>query len=183
VNRYQIAATAVVAAAAGLLVAGSITPDTTDGSSKVDAVPGYELDAGAMCLYRSGLASSEVVGQWFPGWDGGSSYAVMRICVNEAAPDAGAVPLPPGYDALPEYEERGPEAYDGGAQLQVWLQGNPAAPYLCACAKDATCLRPDGNPAAQGVTLGNGQWQGAGCLPKSCVEFAGVSSWPQECPQ
>lgn len=179
-NRYRIAAAAVVASAAALLASGALTASPP---GVVEVVPGYELDAGAQCIYRSGLASAEVVGQWFPNWDGGSSYAVMRVCVNEAPEDAGETPLPAGYDALPEYEERGPEAYDGGPQLRVWLQGDPAAPYLCACAKDATCLRNDGSPAAQGVTLGHGQWQGAGCLPKSCVEFAGVSSWPQECPQ
>jgi hypothetical protein len=180
-NRLRIAAAAVVAATAALLASGVLKPSAP---GVVDAVPGYELDAGAECIYRSGLATAEVVGQWLPGWDGGASYAVVRVCANPAQnEDGGVQPLPPGYDLLPDYEERGPEAYDGGPQLRVWLQGDVAAPYLCACAKDATCLRNDGSPAAQGVTLGHGQWQGAGCLPKSCVEFAGVSSWPKECPQ
>lgn len=180
-TRMRIAAAAVVAATAALLASGALKPSAP---GMVDVVPGFELDAGAECLYRSGLASAEVVGQWFPGWDGGVSYAVVRVCVNPAQDEDGGVQgLPPGYDLLPDYEERGPEAYDGGPQVKVWLQGDAAAPYLCACAKDATCLRPDGSPAAMGVTLGHSQWQGAGCLPKSCVEFAGVSSWPQECPQ
>lgn len=181
-TRLRLAAAAVVAATAALLASGALRPTVDGTTSSVDSVPGYELDAGAECLYRSGLALPDVVGQWFPGWDGGSQYAVVRVCANPTE-DGGETPLPPGYLLLPDYEERGPEAYDGGPQVRVWLQGTPEAPYLCACAKDATCLRPDGSPAVQGVTLGHGQWQGVGCLPKSCVEFAGVSSWPVECPQ
>lgn len=182
-TRLRLAAAAVVAAAAALLASGALTPSVTGGTSSVDTVTGLALDAGAECVYRSGLASPAALAAWFPGWDGGSAYAVMRVCANAEAVDEDAgVQLPEGYEALPDGDER-VEAWDGGAQLRVWLQGQPDAPYLCACAKDAACLRADGTPAPVGVTLGSGQWQGAGCLPKSCVEFAGVSSWPKECPQ
>jgi hypothetical protein len=179
-TRLRVAAALVIASAAALLSSGALQ---TSPPGVVESVPGHELDAGAQCLYRSGLASAEVVAQWFPGWDGGTSYAVVRVCANPAeGEDGGAPSLPPGYELLPDFEERAAEEYDGGPQIRVWLQGDPAAPYLCACAKNDTCTRPDGGGVPTGITLTEGQWAGPGCLPKSCVEIAGTSSWPQECP-
>lgn len=58
-------------------------------------------------------------------------------------------------------------------------------PFECACAKNATCLSPDGGAAPLSVTLQPGQWSGAGCKPKPCGSLwigSGDSSWPAVCP-
>lgn len=55
----------------------------------------------------------------------------------------------------------------------------------CACAPVAACqvtlLDGGRTPGVKGITYQPGRWQGTTCRRKACVEFAGVSSMPQEC--
>lgn len=56
----------------------------------------------------------------------------------------------------------------------------------CACKRGQLCnsvLSDGGTRAAPwGETLFYQQFSGADCYPKACVEFAGISSWPEQCP-
>ncbi|MBM3992161.1 MAG: hypothetical protein FJ298_14295 [Planctomycetes bacterium] len=184
----SIIAAVVIAAAIGI-AALQLTPTISDAGMRatIDSVPDAGLDAGALCALRAGYANGNVMSLWF-GPDAGGGYAIMNVCVPVYDADAGAwdgsIPiLPSGYEVLPDLTVVGADVWDGGPQIEIWRQGHPSAPYPCACAKDATCLNADGGPAPSGLTLAAGQWGGAGCLPKSCVELAGNSSWPAECPQ
>lgn len=57
----------------------------------------------------------------------------------------------------------------------------------CACvASDGgTCTVPDGDGGWAGAPVGitlRQPFSGMGCVPKACVEVAGKTSWPPECP-
>ncbi len=133
-----------------------------------------------------------------------------RSCLNYGAscPDGGgycqtkmAVFVCPEPDAGPDIIV--PRKFLRLAELDdtVWcgpvtttsLQAGADTPdvFRCACRMDAgLCVidNPDGGAtpigAPRGRTLKPGEWgvAGPGCLRKPCVELAGHSSWPPECP-
>lgn len=113
--------------------------------------------------------------------DGGDDYAFVRIC---AVPDDGGVvrDLPSGIEVVEGSQEDDPG--DAGAAIEVWKKGK-AGGFACACAMNATCQWKDGGSAwgYRGYTMDPGTWQGAGCLPKTCVVLQGRDVWPEECPQ
>lgn len=186
-TRLRSAIAAIILSAAALIYYAQLSPVLSDGNMRatVASIPDAGLDAGALCAYRAGWASASAMGLWFP--DAGAGYAILHVCAPVYDADAGAwdgsVPaLPAGYEVLPDLTVMAVDVWDGGPQIEVWRQGHPSAPYPCACRTDAgPCLSPDGGSAPAGVTLGAGQWSGPGCLPKSCVELGGYSSWPGVC--
>lgn len=122
---------------------------------------------------------------------GAQTYATGVICALpvDGGEDPGGRVIPGAIVVWGEPEGVGCDA--GAPVLEMWLQGHPSAPWACACSSGASCqwrppLYPSGlgdlAPAPLGVTLPAGSWSGAGCVRKSCVELAGVSSWSASCP-
>ncbi len=104
-------------------------------------------------------------------------HARIKACPGEAAASA----LPPGMVAIDDTARVVPCPADA-AELKVWVQGEPSAPFPCACSTGSDCT-VDGKPAPLGVTLAAGTFTGAGCFPKVCVVLAGNDQWPSEhCP-
>lgn len=167
-------------------------------TSAVVAWPDGGAPPDARCVLTTGVASAaalQLFGISNPG--GGSGYVYCSVCASPEA-DAGLNPeLPSGMEALAAYQEE--VDYDGGPQLVCWRAD--IAPWPCACYPVPGALpdggtwdagsgagpcewKPDENAVyaagPAGVTLATGAWRG-GCRPKSCVELAGVHSWPVEC--
>jgi hypothetical protein len=79
------------------------------------------------------------------------------------------------------------------AGVRVQDAGVGFLPLACACRKakgECQYVTDDGGlmQAPFGQTLGPGyppfeSWVGAGCVPKACVELAGSTSWPAQCPR
>lgn len=139
------------------------------------------------CLEATSLATQPVLNLFRLRPDAGPTYCVARVCYD-ATTDAGAAALPAGMDVL--FASERTAAYDGGPQVEVWCAPSADAPWGCACTAGGDCQSwqtaaigapPFLAPAPYGATLGPGLWQG-GCVPKPCVELAGVSSWPAACP-
>lgn len=72
----------------------------------------------------------------------------------------------------------------------AWREVDAGFPLDCACHGSTACfyVLPDGGTAEApyGLTLGPDyppfeHFQG--CTPKACVELAGFSSWPKDCPK
>lgn len=111
--------------------------------------------------------------------DGG--VETVALPVETVGPRVGLAVVP--GSCVPAATVTGPRASDGG----VWF-----LPHRCACRKasGACQYRNDAGALAdapQGRTLGPGyppfeSWTGAGCQPRSCVEMAGESGWPSNCP-
>ena len=112
-----------------------------------------------------------------------NSYAVARIC--SAASDGPDVALPAGIDSLEmssTMELYGPPS----PELEVWQSTDAVpAPFECACAVGPDCyaVAEDGGTtvAPVALTMWRGQWVGADCRLKPCVELAGFSSMPAAC--
>lgn len=183
-NALKAGAAIAVLAIAGLLATHETTlPPHSDTHVVVPWDGGAPADTD--CLWTTALATPDTLALFGLRADAGQQYALVRVCASPVA-DAGDRPaLPAGMFPLSATEAE--EPYDGGQpQLEAWLASDPAAPFACACAPaDAGCLVPSDDGGTQlaplGVTLQPG-WSGA-CARKPCVEFAGVSSWPDSCPR
>lgn len=181
-NRLRAGAAAAVVAIATGIALGTLT--AAPGSTSTHLIVGWG-DAGAPrgteCIWATGTATKEAIAQLPPLSSSTTRYARTRVCTPPS--DAGEPSLPPGMDVLRATESV--EPFDGGQpRLEIWLQGDPAAPWLCACSTGSECSVPllDGGtgPAPTGITLR--QWSGAGCVTKPCIQWAGISSWPSACP-
>ncbi|MBS2028711.1 MAG: hypothetical protein JST54_12490 [Deltaproteobacteria bacterium] len=113
----------------------------------------------------------------------GASYWRIQICapIVDGGHDPGPSFLGAGVQVVYDDDQVG-GCVDGGPVIEAWQQGRSDAPFPCACSTGSSCSLSDGGAAPTGITLQPG-WAGAGCFPKACVELAGSSSWPQECPQ
>lgn len=180
------AAATLLAVAISLQAPGAqLLPDGGDPAAGLDAgaaASGYVragvAPLGSWAVWSTSLASPAA--QAAVGLDGGGvqRYVRARVCALDV--DGGRDPGPlgvPGLDIVYDDAEVLPCA-PGDAVLEAWVQGVPGAPWACACSPGPGCL-VDGGAAPLGVTLAT--WSGA-CVPKPCVERAGVSSWPAECP-
>lgn len=118
-------------------------------------------------------------------------YSIGQVCglPLDGGQDPGNYGVPGAIVVLGEPD--GVACNAGAPLLELWLQGNPDAPWACACSSGSGCqwrppLYPSGlgdlTSAPLGVTLASGSWSGAGCIRKPCQELAGVSSWPGACP-
>ena len=111
-----------------------------------------------------------------------AGYSYWRVGVCSPAIDGGADPgqgvLGPGVTVVYDDEQTEP-CSDTVPVIEAWEQGRGDAPFPCACSTGPTCLAADGGAVPTGITLQPG-WSGA-CLPKACVEMAGLSSWPAQC--
>jgi hypothetical protein len=174
-----LGAAAVVALAVGLAT-HVLTADKPDAGRhfKVARAP---LNCTPVCYELTALASQGMLAL------GGVSrlgavpeYTHARIAVCPG--DGGTLSLPAGMTALDDTARVMPCPQDP-PELEVWVQGEASAPFPCACSTGSDCFLagPEQEPAPLGVTLQPG-WTGAGCKPKTCVELAGSSSWPEECP-
>jgi|GEM_PF-4269649 len=170
------AAVAFVAILSGVLI-GNYTPNANEGKTTIAGDPG----AGAKCLFTTALASPQALALFGLSADGGHQYVYARVCGQPS--DGGMPSLPAGIEALDFGQTE--EDYDGGPIFSAVLPGRDEWP--CACSTGALCNMLDNNgvwrSATPGITLEAGKWSGSGCYPKSCVELAGVSSWPSACPQ
>jgi len=136
-------------------------------------------DPGSLAMWSTVLASPEAAAVWGVDAGGAQVYARVRVCSLPV--DGGTDPGPlalPGLYILYDDDTVSP-CQVGDAALEAWVQGRSDAPFACACSPGPACLGADGGPAPQGLTLTT--WSGM-CAPKSCVELAGVSSWPSGCP-
>lgn len=136
-------------------------------------------DGTIVCILQEGVGLSAALGAF--GLDAGAGkdgYAICRACAVQVSADTPEVPLPPGINALEVTQDE--VAFDGGPQFQCALQGEPE--FACACSTGSDCTGPDGGAAPRGSTLQPGEWDGGGCFSKACMELAGYSSWPAECP-
>lgn len=122
-----------------------------------------------------------------------------RTCARFAEyPDGGTEAM--GTETTPTRPRADVEIVEGSCAPAAQVVGarvlDGGVPFLaqaCACKRaTGTCeyRGADGGmvPAPVGKTLGPGYppyeaWSGAGCVPKSCVELAGSSSWPSTCPR
>lgn len=171
------ASAAMVAAALGMALALaqlSPGPPAPAGHVRVGSAP-----VGSVGVWSTVLASPEAAAAWGVDAGGVSVYARVRVCALDV--DGGMDPGPlalPGLYILYDDDTTSPcQVTD--PQLEAWVQGRSDAPFACACSPGPACLGADGGAAPQGVTLTT--WSGT-CLPKSCVELSGVSSWPIGCP-
>lgn len=177
----------VVSGGAFLLAQGAYTPsEAYAGHVVVGWGDAGAPPPGAVLVKATARASDATVAAFGVGPspdDAGFSYWRVYVC---------AAPLADGGDPGPSFLPGATIVYDddqvdacpaGAPQLEAWREGRADAPFLCACARDATCLQLDGGPSPTGLTLEAGQWSGSGCLPKTCIEIAGSSSWPAGCPQ
>lgn len=178
-TRIRIASALLMLAAVAAIYAGTRTPtvDATGLYGQVATVPGYTPGPDAVCLYTEGRAEGPVMGHFIPGWDAGSTYALVATYVSPAGPDASYPELEHGMDPLPPAGEYRVEACDAGTpQVRVWALGHPQAPWACACAASAACEwsnTADGGwaPAPRGLTLYPGGFRGT-CVRKPCGSFA-----------
>lgn len=88
------------------------------------------------------------------------------------------------YRTAAECVARGKPWKPTGAVLvaqEETLLPSMAGDFECACSTGKDC-DVDKKPAPPGNTLSPGTWRGEGCLKKTCIELAGRSSWPRECP-
>lgn len=112
-----------------------------------------------------------VLGQRCTASDGGT-YKVLPPLTNETIVDQNFC------------VENNPQAGDEEALPQAEPIGTDN--HGCACKRERFCnsiLADGGTPTAPwGVTLPYQGFSGADCFPKVCVEIAGISSWPSECP-
>lgn len=177
-------AAAVAAAVVGLYI-GTRTPDVAVNRRRSGIAWSADAGArpGAKCTTQMALVSPEALA--LAGLDGGGRerYVWTRTCANVT--DGGQEEtLLAGMEAIAHGQEE--EDYDGGPQITVIMDGEPE--LSCACSTGADCERriADGgwvSATGWGNTLAEGQWRGAGCRTKSCIELAGrASSWPDECP-
>ena len=117
-------------------------------------------------------------------------YAITRVYAGSASDEDGGTEevgaLPPGFIAMPETQWM--EPCDGGPAFFVAFQGQ--AEFPCSCRVTAECewnIPGQWEPAPIGSTLSPGRWRdtsdgGTACYRKVCMEIAGESSWPAECP-
>jgi hypothetical protein len=149
---------------------------------------GGEPTGDVRCTWTTALVSPSMLAIYGARSDAGSQYAYARIC--EAMPTDGGpsdedeIVMYEGLEAL-EFEQM-EEPWDGGGPaLTAILQGQPGWPCACSTGSDCEWMPwysgGEWLEAPVGITL-SGQWRGAGCFQKSCVELAGVSSWPSGCP-
>ena len=183
-QKLAAGATSLFLFAGAALYMGSLTA-TGDGTGLYGEVVLEDVPTPTVCVYREGYAEAATLALWVPGYIGGDAYALVRVCVDEAAlEDEAEEPLlPPEYAALPGQDTIPPEPYVAGQpDIQVWVQGHPAAPWACACSAGPACAW-NGIPDVYGFTLSPETWAGADCLPKPCSEWSGTSSWPAQCPE
>ena len=116
-------------------------------------------------------------------------YGKMTAC---ATPNASAADK---HKWVVELAETVSDTFVAGAVVPavvIALEGDVEATFACACNPGiGTCnwtprlrngtLGPS-VPAPKGTTLPAGQWSGAACVRKTCVELYGFSSFPPECP-
>lgn len=183
-TRDQIRNGAIAAflGASALLAYGVLTADG-DGSGLYGELTPDPDATPTVCVYREGYTDPATLGLWVPDYSGGPAYALVQVCVDEEVLDGeGEEPLlPPEYAALPPNPIPPTDYVEGEAHMKVWVQGHPDAPFACACSSGSQCSQDDAE-APLGLTLRAGSWVGEGCVPKPCVEWAGISSWPAQCP-
>lgn len=100
-------------------------------------------------------------------------YIQLRDCQDA---DGGS-PKVPDIDVLDATAE---PAIALGAEPRMETVGD----FGCACSPGANCemqLPDAGWAPAWTNTVAAGKWRGGGCVRKTCVEFAGTSSWPPGC--
>lgn len=117
-------------------------------------------------------------------------HAVGYLCspVVDGGADPGAYTVPGAY--IVDSQPTEIACVQGDSALEVWVQGRPDAPWLCACSSGTNCLwtsidvwgTPMTDNAPLGRTLTEATWAGDGCDPKPCVDMLGQSSWPSTCP-
>lgn len=183
-TRDQIRNGAVAAfLGASALLAYGILSATGDGTGLYGELTPPDAPTPTVCVYREGYTDPATLGLWVPDYSGGPAYALVQVCVDEEALDGeGEEPLLPAeYAALPPITTPPTDYVPGEAHMKVWVQGHPDAPFACACSSGSAC-NVAGRRAPNGLTLAAGTWTGEGCVPKPCVEWAGISSWPSSCP-
>lgn len=182
-QKLAAGATALFLAAGTALYMGTLTA-TGDGTGLYGEVVLTDVPTPTTCVYREGYADPATLGLWVPGYGGSDAYAMVRVCVDEAALDGEDEEplLPEEYAALPSQDTLPPEPYVSGPDIKVWVQGHTAAPFACACSSGPACTW-NGIPDVYGFTLGAGTWAGADCVPKPCSEWSGMTSWPAACPE
>lgn len=194
-------------AAFGAVLAGlalhTIIPQSSDGTPLLVTGPdgGYQCAAyighiripwdggtpdGSVCAELDGLSSPEARATFCLLPDGnGQQYARIRMGV--VLPEDAGTPaaLPEGMAA----KEGSEVILDGGPceyQLEAWLPSSTAA-FPCACSSGSNCEERllDGGwaPARLGMTHGEGQWRGSGCIRRACVTYSTGSDqgWPAAC--
>jgi hypothetical protein len=145
------------------------------------------------CIETVGLASQQALDLFRLASDGGMTayvYTVLAVDADQVADAGEMVPLPEGMLAM-EVQQREVDCPDAGWRFLAVLQGEPEWP--CACSQGADCERLFGfpgmetwQPAPRGLTMDPGRWRGTdgglgGCVPKTCIEFAGTDSMPEVC--
>lgn len=117
-------------------------------------------------------------------------YGAMEI---QAVPDPGdSLPPLPSWVRILETDEVSvqPTAYQPQCQILLVREGFTPSVWRCACRGSGTCnwtppLQGGGFGAAvtlpKNLTAPPGTWSGAGCVPKVCTEWAGVTSMPAAC--
>lgn len=113
-------------------------------------------DAGSPCVLRNAECAARRL-------DGGSRYWQVEVTAMRC-PRAGG-----GFNWAVALN-------DAGQMIDAAVE----KPFPCAWKPNAgaTCTKLDGgNPGVQN-TMQPGQWVGAGCVRKSCIEIAGDSSAP-----
>lgn len=139
----------------------------------------FEADLGAPMLALMGADAGG-----FP------VHAVGYLCapVVDGGVDPGSYSVPGAYIVYSTPTDTA--CGQGDSALEVWVQGRPDAPWLCACSSGTDCLwtsvdvwgTPLTDNAPLGRTMTDGTWAGAGCVSKPCVDMLGDSSWPTSCP-
>ncbi len=106
----------------------------------------------------------------------GKEYVLVTDCVGR-----GEKLKPPGMQVV----ESEPVLFT----LKKKYRAGDADGFECACAAGPACERLHHDkgdeawvPAERGNTFAKGQWRGADCFRKNCVENAGDTIWPRECP-
>ena len=182
-QKLAAGATSLFLLAGAALYMGTLTA-TGDGTGLYGEVTLDDVPTPTTCVYREGYAAPATLGLWVPDYVGGDAYAMVRVCVDEEAlEDEAEEPLlPPEYAALPGQDTIPPEAYVDGPNIQIWVQGHENAPFACACSAGPACTWRGTRTGIYGLTFSPGTWTGEDCHRKPCSEWAGLTSWPSQCP-
>lgn len=138
------------------------------GSAQCDAARAILADAGSPCTLRyvecpvrlgaKARAQAADAGVAFSA----ARYQQVRLIALRCPADGGfALGIPVNADGWPQF-------------------ATVAAPHPCAWkpTAGAACARVDGGDPGERNTMQPGEWAGAGCVRKACVEIAGTTSDP-----
>lgn len=138
----------------------------------------------AVCWRMQGFVFPAAMGAYglADGGAGRGRYVGARVCVV----DDGGVQPPPLPDGLAAADvSTVTEEFDGGPRVRADIRGGLVLRCACSTGSGCSALLADAGwgDAPTGNTLPEGAWDGGGCRPKPCLELAGWTSWPDECPQ